>query len=364
MKRLKKKNLNYLIYMVSVIALIFIAFNTYLTFRIHSELAKLTSRPLRWPVGAYVYNQNIGFDFASDVSGPIQGGSFYVKSHHLGYRIGENENGDSFQSGGVLSLGCSFTYGDEVESEQTFTQVIADSLGIAAYNYGVCSFSYAHALAKIQNLKDKGILDELRPKYVVLGCWKDLPDRTRTPFPRIASKNIPFTAAYFGKEGKEVKMEYPLGSRHAFELITMYRKDGPELNFRKFTKIFFAIPRFIYIYFVNSSLSQKVKEMNPNNRLSDFEIYDFYFTSIEQIFSSYHSKIIVLYMPVSPDEQAPEGFMKAISAHPQIILVDGNLAISKYHVPLKDYKSKHPQAAAHKAYGLQTISAIKSSEAE
>ena len=361
---MKKKNLYYLIYMVSVIVLIFLAFNTYLTFRIHSELTKLTSRPLRWPVGAYIYNQHIGFDFAPDISGPIQDKSFYVKSHHLGYRIGESENGNSFQPGGVLSLGCSLTYADEVESEQSFTQVIADSLGIPAYNYGVCSFSYAHALVKIQNLKDEGVLDKLQPKYVVLGCWRGLPNRTRTPFPRIASKSIPLTAAYFEKDGKDVEIGYPLGSRHAFELITMYRKNGPELNLRKFSKIFFAIPRFAYIYIVNSSLSQKVKEITPDSRLTDYEIYNFYFTGIEQIFSSYHSKIIVLYMPMSPDEIPGEGIMKAIAAHPEVIFVDGSQAIKQYNVPLKDYKSKHPQASAHRAYGLQTISKLEELKAQ
>ena len=345
--------------MVSIIVLIFVAFNTYVTFRIHSELAKLAQSPMRWPVGAYIYNQHIGFDFAADISGPIQDNSFYVKSHHLGFRIGENQAGDSFEAGGILSLGCSLTYGDEVESEQTFTQIFADSLGIPAYNYGVCSFSYAHALVKVQNLQDEGVLNKLKPQYVVLGCWKGLPDRTRTPFPRIASKSVPLTAAYLGKDGNEIEIEYPLSSRHAFELITMYRKDGPDLSLQKFMKIFFAIPRFVYIYLINSRLSQKVKQINPNSRLTDYEIYDFYFTNIERIFSSYHSKIIVLFMPISPHDVVGDGLKKALAAHPNVIFVDGKEAIKKYRVPLKDYKGKHPQPTAHKAYALQIISTLE-----
>lgn len=362
MKLLNKKNLNYLIYMVSVILLIFIAFNTYITFQIHSQLAKMTSKPARWPVGAYIYDSKIGFDFAPDVSGPIQDSSFYTKSHHLGYRISEYDDGKSLQPGGVLSLGCSFTYGDEVESEQTFTQVIADSLGIPAYNYGVSSFSYAHALVKGQNLKEKGVLEKLQPQYVILGCWKDLPDRTRTPFPRLASKSIPLTAAYFGKDGNDVKIEYPLSSRHIFELVTMYRKEGPGLSLKKFNKIFFAVPRFVFIYLKNSSLSQKVREIKPNSRLTDFEIYNFYFTNIEAVFSSYRSKIIVLFLTMSPEDKPGEGLMKAIAAHPDIIFVDGRQAIKNYNVPLKDYKGKHPQPAAHKAYGLETATKIDALE--
>ena len=81
MKYLNTKNLKYIIYMFSVIVLIFTAFNIYLTFRVHSELGKMVSKPNRWPAGAYVYDQKIGFDFAADISDYIQDRSFYVKSH-------------------------------------------------------------------------------------------------------------------------------------------------------------------------------------------------------------------------------------------------------------------------------------------
>jgi hypothetical protein len=114
--------------MFGVIVLIFVIFNIYITIQIHKELVKEVINPGRWPAGSYIYDSEIGFDFAPNVSELIQNGRFYVKSHQLGYRIGEQEDAVSYQSGGILSLGCSFTYGDEVDAGDTFTQLIADSL--------------------------------------------------------------------------------------------------------------------------------------------------------------------------------------------------------------------------------------------
>ena len=110
----------------------------------------------------------------------------YLSSKKLKYRIGEQEDAVSYQPGGIMSLGCSFIYGDEVNADDTFTQLIADSLELPAYNYGVCSFSYTHALLKAQKLKNEGVLDKLQPKYVILGCWKGFPEQSGSPFPPAA----------------------------------------------------------------------------------------------------------------------------------------------------------------------------------
>jgi len=364
MKPLNKKKLYYLMYMVSIVILILAAFDTYITFQVHDQLAKMLDRPMRWPVGAYLYDPNIGFDFAPDLSGPIQDSSFFVKSHHLGYRIGEHENGEFFQAGGILSLGCSFTYGDEVESAETFTQIIADSLHIPAYNYGVCSFSYIHALVKAQNLKDKGILDKLRPQYVILGCWKGLTKRSKTPFPPITAKSIPLTAASISKADGKLAIRYPLSTRQFFELVKMYRSDGPELSFKKFMTIFLSIPKFAYIYLKNNRLYQQMKELDPDARVSDYDVYDFYFNGIEKLFSPYGSRIIVLFMPVSANEQPDAALLKALHQHPDILFVNGLKATMKYNVPLNDFKGKHPQAAAHMAYARETIHLIETSPAD
>jgi hypothetical protein len=359
MSYLKSKRLNYLLYMLSVIILILAVFNIFITLNIHKKLARVGSKHGRWPVGAYIYDKSIGFDFAPNISGPIDNKNFYVKSHQLGYRIGETEDPEAYRPGGLLSLGCSFTYGDQVESEQTFTQLAADSLNLPAYNYGICSFSYIHALLKARKLKDQGVLDKLRPKYVVLGCWNGLPDRSRSPFPPQASSNIQLPAAFLAKEGNDLKIKYPMQIQGVFNLIELYREDGPGLSFKKFMKIYIAAPKYMYIYLKTKSLAQSLKTGSFQNNVSDYEVYDFYFSGIEKLFADYGSQIIVLFMPNKDNEHPDNALKKAIADHPGIIFVDGQQAIQKYGVTSRDYVNIHPKPSAHKAYAREIIGVIR-----
>jgi len=361
---LNSKNVKYWTYMVSVIIIILLIFNTIITLMIHQRLARAVSKSGRWPAGAYIYDRKIGFDFAPNVSGPRKEGTYYVKSHQLGYRIGREEDPAAFRPGGLLSLGCSFTYGDEVESEQTFTQLAADGLGIPAYNYGICSFSYIHALLKAQKLKEQGVLDQLQPEYVVLGCWSGLPDRSRSPFPPLASNSIPMPSAYLAKEGGEVKINYPMDLQAVFDLVESYRKEGKKLSAGKFFRIFFSGPRFAYLYMKNSRLAGKMNSMATSNPVTDFEIYDFYFSGIEKVFSEYDTKIIMLFMPNQDSDELPDrALVDAVAAHPAIIPVNGLHAIQKYDVSVRDYMRKHPQPPAHKAYAQLIVEVINAAAA-
>lgn len=358
MSYFSKKSRNYIIYITCVIVLILIVFNTFLTFKVHNELEKMASKPGRWPVGAYIFDPNIGFDFAPNITGSIVDSSFSVISHNLGYRIGENDDSYDYSPGGVLSLGCSLTYGDEVESEETFTQIIADSLSLAAYNYGVSSFSYIHALVKAEKLKSSGILDSLKPSIVILGCWKGLTKRSRTPFPPLAQKNVPLTSAYIVVDDEGARIEYPTSTNEIFELAKIYREQPEGFGLSKFTKLFFAIPKFAYIYLKNIGIYRNARGFSTKNKVSDYEIYDFYFTGIESIFSD-NTKIIVLFMPIKGNDQPNEDLLKAVADHPNILFVDGLKAVQKYQVPTYEYQGKHPHPQAHHAYATETLNILK-----
>lgn len=356
------KRWRYIIYLVSVIIIILAAFNTYITLRIHRQLAQIVSKPGKWPAGAYIYDEKIGFDFAPNISGQVSDGSYYVKSHQLGYRISENEDAAAFRPGGILSLGCSFTYGDEVESYQTFTQVAADSLGIPAYNYGISSFSYTHALLKARELKGEGVLDRLKPKYVVLGCWNGLPDRSRTPFPPLASKTLPLPAAYMVREDGKTKIEYPLDVGHVFSMVDLYREEGTGLSPRKFFKLFAAAPGYVYLYVKNNQMAQKWRSRTLQNDLTDYQAYDFYFTGIEEIFSEFGSKIIILYLPNKHNEDPARDLLRAVEDHPGLLFANGLEAIEKYGVPHRQYQGRHPQPAAHEAYGRAIVDVVEGNQ--
>ena len=353
------KSLKYIFYMAGVILLILVIFNVVFTLLVHNRLKQVVTNPGRWPQGAYVYDQEIGFDFATGISGPIGDGSFYVKSHHLGYRIGRDEDAEAWQPGGVLSLGCSFTYGDEVESEQTFTNQLAGALKIPAYNYGICSFSYTHALLKARELKEAGVLDRLQPRLVVLGCWTGLPDRSRSPFPPLASDNLPLPSAYLAKDNGTVVIHPPMDLAHVFGMVEMYREKGPGLSPGKFARLFTAAPGYVYLYLRNNRLAQQVKFDEPQKELTDHEVYDFYFSGIEEVFSDYGSQIVVLFMPNTYFNEKPsDALLGAVAEHPGIRFVDGYEAIRQYDVPARDYVRIHPQPRAHLAYALGILNAL------
>jgi len=358
MKIMNSKKTRYRVYMLSVIVLILVVFNLIFTFQIHKKLVSVVSNPGRWPVGSYIYDRTIGFDFAPDISGYIGDGSFYVKSHHLGYRIGQHTDATAYQPGGLLSLGCSFTYGDEVDAGQTFTQLAADGLNIPAYNYGICSFSYIHALLKARQLKEQGLLDKLKPEYVVLGCWNGLPARSRSPFPPLASDNLPLPSAYLARDGQELIIKYPMKLQHVFEMVELYREEGTAMSLKKLSKLFFAAPRYVYLYIRNNRMAQEMKMRNLQQEVSDFQVYDFYFSGIEEVFSSYGVRILVLYMPNSFDEPIARALKEAVARHPGITLVDGLQAIHAHGVSGHDYVRKHPQPAAHRAYAMEIINTV------
>jgi hypothetical protein len=354
MDPVSRKRLHYFLYVLAVAIVILIGFSIYFTFQLHNRLAEMVSEPGRWPQDAYIYDAEIGFDFAPGVSDHIRGGGFYVKSHSLGFRIGQHENLKEYEPGGVISLGCSFTYGDEVEAEQTFTQLIADSLGLDAYNYGISSFSYTHAMLKARKMKDDGTLAKLKPKIVVLGCWRGLLDRTRSQVPPIAG-NIPLVAAHLAKDENGVYIHPPEDYEKAFELIREYRKEGTSMSAGRFFRLFAMVPRFIGRLFRTAPPAVKGHAANDAPGISDYEVYDFYFTGIEDVFSEYGSTIVVLYMPYMGFDLPDQALVDALKAHPDILLVDGYKAINDREVPPAQYEKRHPRPEAHRAYALEAL---------
>jgi hypothetical protein len=145
--------------------------------------------------------------------------------------------------------------------------------------------------------------------------------------------------------------------QHVFDMVDLYREEGTSLNVRKLSKLFFAAPRYVYLYIRNNRLTQEIKMRNLQEEVSDFQVYDFYFSGIEDVFSSYGSRIIVLFMPNSFDEQPSRALKEAVARHPGITLADGLQAIHAHGVSGNDYVRKHPQPAAHRAYAMEIIKA-------
>lgn len=134
------------------------------------------------------------------------------------------------------------------------------------------------------------------------------------------------------------------------------------MSLRKLSKLFFAAPRYVYLYIRNNRMAQEMKMRNLQQEVSDFQVYDFYFSGIEEVFSSYGARVLVLYMPNSYDEPIARALREALARHPGITLVDGLQAIHANGVSGNDYVRKHPQPPAHQAYALDIIMKAKASK--
>ncbi|HAA19581.1 MAG TPA: hypothetical protein DCR93_04340 [Cytophagales bacterium] len=99
----------------------------------------------------------------------------------------------------VLFLGCSFTYGDAVAAENTFSYLVADSLGYRYQNAGVCGWG----LAQIY-LRGKELIQQYQPDYVVLQYSPWLVERGVSNYAPSYSALIPSPYIYNVESGVQV----------------------------------------------------------------------------------------------------------------------------------------------------------------
>lgn len=311
-----------------------------------------------WPQGAYRLNSTMGFEMSPGFSATMLDGRFSIHTHQLGYRIPKFLNNSSITPGGVLSVGCSFTYGDSVEAEQTFSYLVADKLHLPSYNYGVCSYSYATVILQLKELKEKGILDQLKPSILILGAGKWLSSRSMSPIMPMSPGYV-LLSPYIGKESGRVQIVSPpqlfsnecvLGS---YEDYFFDQQIG--LTKKGFYLLSHYFPRLLYAKFATLLGSRQPP-------VSSYELYDYVITEIKKVIAPYGMKFVILWMPFDIQETLDEGLAKAMAKHDDIILVDGSDAIAKYQVRPFDYRHRHPSPIAHDAYAKEIVNRIMNKE--
>lgn len=97
---------------------------------------------------------------------------------------------------------------------------------------------------------------------------------------------------------------------------------------------------------------------SSKDEVTDSEVYNFYFNEIEEIFSDYGSKIIVLYMPYLSFDLPDKALTEVLTRHPDILMVNGFQAVKDFNVPPIEFEKRHPQPKAHEAYAWEAIKVI------
>jgi hypothetical protein len=309
----------------------------------------------RWPIRAFRYHKTIGFELTPSFSGPLENNAFYLKTHHLGYRVPKLAGQESFEPGGILSLGCSFTFGDGVEAEETFSYLTAKRLNLPSYNYGVCSYSYASIILQLEDLQQRGILEKLKPSLVIIGAGNWLPGRSLKPF--YPTADLQFAYAYIGKKDNRLQIMQPndfYSTKHLYRLVDRY------FNGSDSRKVKLTPGRYLRLM----SISPRVAKANLDHGnfkkppITSRELYDFVLGKITGILKKYDTPIIILWMPYHDEEEIAAGLVESIKGFENIYLVDGLAALKKYKVPREYYYKRHPSVEVHATYAQALLDAI------
>lgn len=107
------------------------------------------------PSAGYRLRMNVA---KKDVAGSVM---FDVFTDSRGARI--NKPGEAVTDPAVVTIGCSQSFGQGIQNEKTFTQL----LGISAVNLSVPSYGTASSLARLRSVAN------LHPKFVIYALWAD-----------------------------------------------------------------------------------------------------------------------------------------------------------------------------------------------
>jgi hypothetical protein len=304
---------------------------------------------VRWPRGAFEYSPLMGYKMSPCFSSNMSDKAFSISSHAFGYRIPVSGDKAAIEPGGVMSIGCSFTYGDGVEAEQTFTWLLADKLGLPSYNYGLCSSSYATMIMQLKLIKENNTLNILKPRVLVLGAGNWLVERSLSPFIPSGS-NVPMAFPYITKKHERLQISFPpdfFCLRHMFSLESKCFPEGVKNRseikyFTCFRNMFFLMPR---VFMLNT---WKMMFRSPD--IDSYELYNFMIGEIKRIIAPYGTQFVILWLPADENDTLDDGLKNALRRYPDVILVNGAQALKRYNVDPGQYSGIHPKYKAHEAY--------------
>jgi hypothetical protein len=319
--------------------------------RIVSYHKQLIQSP--WPLGTYRYNKTIGYELAPSFSGIYGRKGMYFKTHRLGYRVAQSDDIESFQPGGILAVGCSFTFGYPVEGEETFSYLTGKGIDLPVYNFGVCSYSYASVLLQLEDLKKKGVLDKLKPTITILGAGNWLINRSKKPFVPAVLFRLGY--AYIGLQRDQLKIIQPpeyYSIKHLYYLVDVYFRGNSrkvDLTFGRYLRLLWFSRRII--------AAERARKNFVKAKVSTHQLYHFVLSGIKERMSKYNSKLVVLWMPRIANKIEP-GLAAAVKGFKNVILVDGLEALKENNVEPKHYYNRHPLKKAHAAYAQALIERI------
>jgi len=143
-----------------------------------------------------------------------------IRIDERGFRIPEGGRPPGRTGPRILSLGGSFTFGVGVESEATYTDLVAEELGGTAYNAGVNGYGLSQMIVQSRQL-----LEPVKPDVVLASFASWIVHRAQDTYSstRFAAVPVPYVAGV----GLPVRIELPAVEPKIFDLHFAERLDRP-----------------------------------------------------------------------------------------------------------------------------------------
>ncbi len=187
----------------------------------------------------------------------------------------------------LLFLGCSYTFGDGCNAEETFPYLVAKDTRLSCINAGVCSYGLSHMLILAEKL-----IPKYKPKYVILQYSEWLAARSISLYAPAYYTYLP--TPYFIEKNNSYVLQYPGFKSQSFNLDSREIKGFYQ---GKFIKFLFQKGLLFYLkedwfYQINKISIITNKRLQPSNKIDEIENYAY--NKIKQIAEANGSAVIIL----------------------------------------------------------------------
>ncbi len=252
---------------------------------------------------------------------------FSIFTDELGARISSIRDVSSPKEVDILNIGCSYTWGDGINNEETYASLLEKSTKLKVYNIGLPSYSTVTSFLRFKEFV------HLKPKIIIYGYIEDHLERNIHPCaPTFSPLCRPNAYIKWSKENKPlIEKPMPIGNRY-------YKYMEQAVSPHNFGLIdyYWAFKRDIY-----SALKQDWRglnaladrDLNENHRM---EAFDLALNEIQKSTQEINAKLIVVAIPYPGNPAKPnEIFYKMREKYPNVDFIDD------LHIEFKNYEKEN-----------------------
>ncbi|MBN2376500.1 MAG: hypothetical protein JXD22_08870 [Sedimentisphaerales bacterium] len=266
----------------------------------------------------------------------------------------------------ILALGCSFTYGDAVTAEETFTYRLGQHLHGTALNAGICGYGYTQML-----LSAEGLIPQWQPDYVIVQYSPWLVERAQSPFAPSYYGKLPVPYFY---EKNGFAIHPPVFLSRLFSVPVEDYLYTPKGLFDYFSFLgSVGFPLLIYDdYHMLLYSVQRLLGITPPPTKDRQALEKYILKYLSDLAAKHHSRMIVLVLDQGPNmstlsETIIPDKVTVVNAHNELL---ARLQVCDAETYRKQYAlwrgdppcivDTHPNARAHDIIAREIFTAIKS----